>query len=253
MILKNFGQKNTPVRLSNCAIQKNKLSGKLEVALKGYTEIEKSSTMLQLENIATLGSQEIPLRKLPKMKDYDKVTVRVKILRMLPPENNKSKQELFVSDATAVANVTIWQEDINKFKLGASYQLNRFSVRSYRGKRHLSFPPSGVSFQEFEDIGEVVDESGDLDSNDTSIEGVTVVGVYQLEKIYTCFNCKKGSIEVNKNQLGTCKMAQVLREGKFTAKLFLEMFDCESHVKHTKTCFWPSRHNSSKSYSSTKI
>lgn len=55
MMLKNFNQKAIPIGLNNCMIQKNKLSGKLEVALKGYTEIEKSSTTFQLGNIATLG------------------------------------------------------------------------------------------------------------------------------------------------------------------------------------------------------
>lgn len=84
------------------------------------------------------------------MNDYDKVTVTVKILTVLPPEtigNKKTKQELFVSDATVAANLTIWQKDINSFKAGLSYQLNRFSVCSYRGKRHLSFPPSGASLR----------------------------------------------------------------------------------------------------------
>ena len=110
---------------------------------------------------------------------------------MLPPEavgNNKNKQELFISDATAVANVTIWQQDINKLKLRASY---RFSVHSCRGKKHLSFPPSGASFQEIEDIREVVDESDDLDSNDTSIEGVAVVVIPTGENLYM-FQLQKG-------------------------------------------------------------
>ena len=44
--LKNFRQKAMPIRLNNCTIQKNKLSGKLEVTLKGYTVIEKSTTTI---------------------------------------------------------------------------------------------------------------------------------------------------------------------------------------------------------------
>lgn len=45
--------------------------------------------------------------------------------------------------------------------------------------------------------------SVDLDSNDTTIESVTVLGVYQQEKIYMCSNCKKGGIEVGDCPLGT--------------------------------------------------
>ena len=58
--------------------------------------------------------------------------------------------------------------------------------------------------------------------------------VYPLEWVYSCINCKKGSIEVGEDeQLGTyklCKMTQVPYLGKLTAKLFLETFNCELHV-----------------------
>ena len=74
-ILKNFRQKSIPIILNNCVIQKNKLSGKLEVTLKGYTMIEKASTTFQMENLATLGSEQISLANLKDMKDYAKVTV----------------------------------------------------------------------------------------------------------------------------------------------------------------------------------
>lgn len=190
-----------------------------------------------MENLATLGSQEISLINLKDTNDYDKVTVRIKVLRIIDPElvgNEKTKQEVYVADATAVANVTIWEDDINTFKPGASYQLNHFSVCSYRGKKHLSLPPTGVSYQEIEDIGEVMDKSDDLDGDDTPIEDVQVIGVYQLERVYSCINCKKGTIELNNSDhLGTCKlckMAQVPHVGKLTAKLFLETFNCELHV-----------------------
>ena len=76
-----------------------------------------------------------------------------------------------------------------------------------------------------------MDESNDLDSDDTLIEDVRVIGVYQLERVYLCINCKKGLN--NDDHLGTCKlckMAQVPRVGKLTTKLFLETFNCESHV-----------------------
>ena len=74
--LKNLREKAAPIRLNNCAIQKNKLSGKLEITLKGYTVVEKSSTTFQVENLATLGS-------LRDIHSYDKVTVRIKVLRIL--------------------------------------------------------------------------------------------------------------------------------------------------------------------------
>ena len=118
--------------------------------------IKKSYTTFQVENLATLGSQEISLINLKDTNDYEKVTVRIKVFRIIDPETvgkEKTKQEVYVADATAVADVTIWEDDINTFKSGASYQLNCFSVHSYRGKKRLSFPPTGASYQEIEDIG----------------------------------------------------------------------------------------------------
>ena len=78
--------------------------------------IEKSSTTFQVENLAILGSQEISLINLKDTNDYEKVTVRIKVLRIIDPETvgkEKTKQEVYVVDATAVANVTIWEDDIN--------------------------------------------------------------------------------------------------------------------------------------------
>ena len=95
---------------------------------------------------------------------------------------------MHVADATGVANITI---DIDTFTPGSSYQLNRFSVHSYRGKKHLSFPPSSASYMDIDDIGEVMGDSDDLETNDTPVEDDKVIGVYQLEWVYSCINCKK--------------------------------------------------------------
>lgn len=92
----------------------------------------------------------------------------------------------------------------------------------------------GASFLNIDDIGDVLDESDDLESDDTLIEGVTVIGVHQLEEIYSCFHCKKGNLKVDdRPDFGTCpncNTVQVLREAKLTAKLFLKTFNVDKHV-----------------------
>ena len=90
-----------------------------------------------------------------------------------------------------------------------------------------------ASFNIIDDIGEVVDDSFDTDSEDSLIQEVKVIGVYQLENIYTCFHCKKGNVKPDNDHYGTCTicdMAQVLKESKLTAKLFLETLDIAKHV-----------------------
>lgn len=137
--LREFQTKGLPVTLTNCVIQANKLSKKLEIVLKGYTQIELSNTKFDLSEVATVGSDTIFLSSLPNKKDFDKVTVRIKVVRIGNPESvgrNKTKQDISISDATANACLTIWEQDIGKFQIGLSYQLNHFNVRSYRGKQH---------------------------------------------------------------------------------------------------------------------
>ena len=50
---------------------------------------------------------------------------------------------------------------------------------------------SGTLYEENDDIGEIMDGSDDLDSNDTSIEEVKVLSVYQLERMYLYINCRR--------------------------------------------------------------
>ena len=198
--------------------------------------MELSTTKFDSSGIATVGSDTIFLSSLPQKKVFDKVTVRIKVVRIGNPESvgrNKRKQDVSISDATGNTCLTIWEQDIGKFQNGLSYQLDRLNVRSYRGKQHLSFPPSGASFSIIDDIGEVIDDSFDTESEDNLMKGVVkIVGVYQLEKTYTCFHCRKGNVKQD-NSYGTCtncEMAQVLKETKLTAKLFLETLDIAKHV-----------------------
>ena len=100
------------------------------------------------------------MSSLPKKMDFDKVTVRIILVRIGNPESvgrNKTKQDVLILDATGNTCLTIWERDIGKFQSGLSYQLNRLNVRSYRGKQHL-FPHGGALFSIIDDISEVVDD-----------------------------------------------------------------------------------------------
>ena len=99
-----------------------------EVVLKGYTEIEQSPVQFQVKDFDTLGSKCFLLSKLPSKQEYDRVTVKVKMIDMRDPEKvgkNLRKQDVSISDATGVATLTLWESDINKVELEESYQMNR--------------------------------------------------------------------------------------------------------------------------------
>ena len=117
----------------------------------------------------------------------------------------QTKQEVSIADQTIVANLTLWQGDINSLKVGESYQFIRLVVRSYRGQKTPFTPPYGASVLPIEDIGEMMDDSFELDSEDTLVESATVIGVKELEQIYGCFYCKHGTVNVEMStKFGTC-------------------------------------------------
>ena len=73
----------------------------------------------------------------------------------------------------------------NYIQLGQSYQLNRLIVGTYRGNCQLPLPASAASVEPIQDIGEVADDSFDLDQ-DTLLQVAQVMGVSGLEFIFTC-------------------------------------------------------------------
>ena len=202
--LDHFQRKGIPVTIKNCVVQLSKFSNRYEVVLKGYTNIEQSAAHFQVKNFDTLGSKCIPLSDLPSKQEYDRVTVKVKVIDVRDPEKvgkDKTKQDVSISDATGVATLTIWEDDINKLEPEESYQMNRLCVRSYRGKRQLSLPKNGATITKIEDIGDVQDDSCDLDPVDTTIESVKVIGVQLLDTIYTCMYCKKANLDPSSGKI----------------------------------------------------
>ena len=72
--------------------------------------------------------------------------------------------------------------------------MNRLVVRSFLGKQHLSFPPTGSTIEEIDHLENVIIpdtplNNDDDDDDDEYLVAVTVTGIQQLEYIYTCINC----------------------------------------------------------------
>ena len=227
--LETFYAQKTPVVLSNCEIKMNKFNSKLEVVLRSYTKIEKSDVKFNIEDSKTIGSELIELNTLCEKEEYDKITVRAQVIKLADPAQvgqGLTKQEVTIADSTEAAILTLWEKDVNTLTLGQTYQFNRIVVRSYRGKRQLSYPTSGASVEQIEDLDEVVDDSYELD-HDNLIEGGKVMGVSELGRIYICIQCKKGTVKRSseKATIGSCQQCntvQCLSAEKQTCKLFVE-------------------------------
>ena len=223
--LQLFCDQKTPVTLRNCLVQHNKFKDTLEVVVKNYTKLEPSGAKFEVSDMKTVGSSLIELQELPQLSPHTRVTARVTVLKVNEPEvvsAGKRKQDVLVSDSTVRATVTLWEDEINTLSEGYSYQLNRFEIRSYLGKSHLS-SPTGASVDDISDVEDALSEINSSSESEPEHLLVSVVGV-QLETIYTCINCQKNVDPLNSNtgKCDSCQTIQKLGQPKQTGKLFLE-------------------------------
>ena len=114
----------------------------------------------------------------------------VQVVKVDEPQKvgeGRNKQEVKIADSTSSASLTLWESDINSLKVGQCYQLNQFAVRIFRGRHHLSYPPTSASVDLIDDIGEVVEDAllDDPATNHNLVKAVTVIGVNQLQPIYS--------------------------------------------------------------------
>ena len=221
-MLHTYCNQKTPISLKNCQIQRNKYHGKLEVVLKGNTKIEQSSIEFEIPDMRTIGSPLIPLCNLDEYEEYDKVTIRAKVIKVKEPQRigtGKLKQDIVIADATGKCSLTLWEAYVNTLQLHKSYQLSRVTVKVFMGKHHLSIPFTGSTVEDISDI-----ENLDSEDEEQYLSEVTIIGVQQLDTFYTCMNCKK-HVEPTTDIGGTCsscKTTQRLYNPKVSAKLFIK-------------------------------
>lgn len=221
----NFCTKGIPITLKDCQIQTNTFKNKLEIVIKNYTVVEESDLHFKVSDPKTVGSALVKLNQLDTLQEYDLVTVKVTVLKVHNPQTvgtGKTKQDVLIADDTAKSSITLWESHVNSLKEHKSYQLNKMVVRSYLGKYHLSRPQTGSSVEDVTDIEDIVQDS-DTDDEEQLI-ATSVLAVQQLEKLYTCINCKRNVQPHTKPSLGvcsSCNTVQKLSTPKLTAKLFL--------------------------------
>ena len=225
-----FWQKKTTVTLKNCQIKPSKFTSSLEILFRNYTTLEPSDVTFDLSNWDMLGTKLLDIAQLPTTNEYERVTVRAQVIKVADPEKvgrGLTKREVTIADSTEAAILTLWGTDIDKVELANSYQFHRVVVRTYRGKYQLSFPKCGATITPIRDLEDVMDDSFDLD-DDTQLDGAQIIGVHQLETIFTCISCKKGGVKKTTSTTGTCQQCatvQKLKKEKLTCKLFIEAGD----------------------------
>ena len=210
-----------------CQVQYNRSKSKLEVVLKHYTKIQRSPVQFDIQDLKTVGSPLIPLSDLGKHQEYDRVTVRVKVIRSNDPQtvgNGKTKQDVIIADATAKSTLVLWESKVQTLVNHKSYQLNRVLVRVFMGKHHLTLPPTGSTVAEVSDVENLHVDTDSSEEEDESVMGATVTGVQTLDRNFSCMNCKK-TVEPKNDFIGTCTLCntqQKLTHANVSAKIFIQ-------------------------------
>ena len=159
--------------------------------LKSTTTIERSPVHFEVTDFKTVGSPLIPLSQ---MEEYDRVTVRAKVIKVNEPQpvgTGKLKQDVIIADATAKSSVTLWESNVNAMQPQNLYQLNRVLVRIFMGKHHLSIPTAGSTIEEISDVENTAIDTDGSEDEEEILESVTIVGVQNLQTVFMCMNCKK--------------------------------------------------------------
>ena len=127
------------VMFKKCQIKKARQSNDLELLVKSSTIAEKSPKKVKVETmVANENGMEMMVNKLGEVKNYQAVSVVVKIMRVDDEEkltNGKCKQDVIVADSTGSVTCVLWEGDIGMMEEKRSYRLQNVCVNSFRGKK----------------------------------------------------------------------------------------------------------------------
>ena len=176
--LSDFHQTKEPVALSNCAVKEGKYSSELEVVVRNITELHTSPRKFNVESsIFDRLDDLVMVQEIPKLSNYQRVSVRVKVLAQeeeIEVKKGLLKQEYIIADATGSCKIVAWNANTGVLQSGSCYMLSGLMVRVYNGKKYLSVPKDNFQISSIEDIGVVEDA---VEEKERKLTEVTILGV----------------------------------------------------------------------------
>ena len=111
-------EKNDPVTLSHCAVQRSRKNDDLEVKLNSVTAVKKADKQIDI-SISNPVDAIVKLATIQDMSEYSTVTVEAKVLHTEDPVqllDGRSKQDLMISDGTQYVELTVWEEKLENLR-----------------------------------------------------------------------------------------------------------------------------------------
>ena len=154
--LTTFHHSKKPVLLTNCEVKESRYSSDLEIVVRNSSQLQKSPVKFSVE-VKNASPPIVPLQDLPKLSDYQSVSIQVKVTRVsdITVINELKKQECRIADATASSKIVLWENDIDTPQDNTSYLMEGLKVRTYKGEKYLSVTRDGFSFTKMEDLEDI--------------------------------------------------------------------------------------------------
>ena len=202
--LDSLSKEKLAVQFTNCETKQTDQLDKVEILVKSYTGVALSPSKFDIKDLANIGSKSVSLSDVSKLNRYDRVTVRIQVVKINDPDvvgNGKRKQDVTIADSSSSIILTLWEDDIGSLEIGNSYELSKVLVQQFKGHHYLSYPSNGGNITPIDDV----DEDPPTENSDyTVLESVEVVSVSNFSKQYLCLFCKA---HVNSNDdtgIGKC-------------------------------------------------
>lgn len=208
-LLQQFEESGEPVDILACKIKRSKFGDDHNVMMANKTAVVTSPTKISIDREKLAKRSNLQLCDLPCLSDGTRVSCTVKVLRVEAKalvSGGQSLQNVIISDSTMANKIVLWNDDIDKLKVGNSYHLKQVLVRSYQGDKFLQYPKQGATCEEIEDIGTV--SLDDVNTYDT-ITNSEVAGVLSFDNFLVCLVCKS-KVQPADEKLGTCTGCKTL-------------------------------------------
>ena len=232
--LSEICEKQQPVSLNNCQVNKSKFNDEMEVVITSSTKIAGSDKKFNIRS--TAGSTEITLDALGTSPNYSIVSVKARVIGKTDPMEVKPgliKQNYTVADHNACAQLVLWQEDINRLKVGESYAFEKLVVKSFDGNKYLSPMKSGWNVNKCKDI-EAIENCECNESKSVMKLNAFVAGVI-LEKKILCQSCKASCSLSGTGKIVKCtKCSMVQKADRCTQNLIAKLL-INSEEDHDST------------------
>ena len=176
--------------------------------------------------------QVIPVSSIPEILDMDGgVTVNLKPSKVLSVEHPKAVgtgliQELTLCDGDSTINLSVWDDNMNKFEVLQVYKFKNLYTRSYMGIKSLTF--SRRSEYEVRSNDSTLIEIQDIEFHDETdiLQNALIIGVIKFHLYLPCLNCNSKLLYSDTNTLrySSCSMLQLIqgREYYVSADIVVE-------------------------------